>query len=215
MTDSAIAKLIKAVEEANTASDLTKAVVNLAQAHQKEAIPTLISVLGYNNPGAAVAAVEGLIQLGELAIPDLLDQIDGYNYGARAWAIRACASIGDPRSLELLLNAARHDFALSVRRAAAKGLGFINWSKLSETEAEIGQVKSFQTLLEVTADPEWVVRYGAIVGLESLTETVFNKRLDLVDDSLAKLKEIAQNDQEKSVSARSQLALKRIEQLCF
>jgi phycocyanobilin lyase subunit beta len=215
MTDSAIAKLIKAVEEANTASDLTKAVVNLAQTHQKEAIPTLISVLGYNNPGAAVAAVEGLIQLGELAIPDLLDQIDGYNYGARAWAIRACASIGDPRSLELLLNAARHDFALSVRRAAAKGLGFINWSKLSETEAEIGQVKSFQTLLEVTADPEWVVRYGAIVGLESLTKTIFDKRLDLVEDSLAKLKEIAQNDQEKSVSARSQIAMKRIEELCF
>jgi phycocyanobilin lyase subunit beta len=215
MSDIPIEKLIQAVKEANTAADLTKAVVKLSQARHNAAIPTLITVLGYNNPGAAVAAVEGLIALGEAAIPDLLAQIDGYNYGARAWAIRACASIGDPRSLDLLLKAASSDFALSVRRAAAKGLGFINWSKLSETEVKSKQLEALETLLQVTADPEWVVRYGAVVGLESLTKTLFDHQINLVEKSLVKLREIGKNDLEISVAARSQMAVKRIESLVF
>ena len=99
-------QLIQAVEDADSADGLLSAVEALADACDPEAIPTLIAVLGYNNPGAAVAAVDGLIALGETAIPSLLELIDTYNYGARAWAVRACAGIGDPRTLDLLLTSA-------------------------------------------------------------------------------------------------------------
>jgi len=78
--------LIQAVDEADSAEKLVKAVRALAQLKQEEAIPTLTTVLRYNNPGAAIAAVDGLISLGEVTIPHLLENIDGYNYGARAWA---------------------------------------------------------------------------------------------------------------------------------
>ena len=68
----------------------------------EEAIATLVQVLGFNNPGAAVAAVDGLIALGSPAVEPLLSRLDPRNYGARAWAVRALAGIGDVRGLELL-----------------------------------------------------------------------------------------------------------------
>lgn len=67
--------LIQSVEKADSAASLFKAVSALAQANSVEAIPTLITVLGYNNPGAAVAAVDGLTQLGEPAVIPLLEQL--------------------------------------------------------------------------------------------------------------------------------------------
>jgi len=175
----------------------------LAAAKDADAIPTLIQVLGYNNPGAAVAAVEGLVQLGEVAVPKLLEQIDGYNYGARAWANRALARIGDPRALNTLLEAARSDFALSVRRAAAKGLGSLDWSKLSEDEINTAQKQIFEVLMQVCEDPEWVVRYAAIVGLEALGQNAEEYRSRIEN----RLQQLAQKDAEMAVRARSQLAL--------
>ena len=99
-------KLINAVEEADSSDKLLDAVKALAEVRQNEAIETLIAALGYNNPGVAVAAVDGLIALGEDSVEALLQQIDDYNYGARAWTVRALAGIGDPRGLEILLTAA-------------------------------------------------------------------------------------------------------------
>jgi phycocyanobilin lyase subunit beta len=127
MTNNSLAQqLINAVEEADSSAKLLQAVQNLAAASLEESVPTLIAALGYNNPGAAVAAVDGLVQIGEPAVKPLLELLDNYNYGARAWAVRAMAGIGDPRGLNTLLDAAKNDFALSVRRAAARGLGTIH-----------------------------------------------------------------------------------------
>ncbi len=198
-----VSPLIQAVEQADSAPRLTAAVGALAAAKDADAIPTLIQVLGYNNPGAAVAAVEGLVQLGEVAVPKLLEQIDGYNYGARAWANRALARIGDPRALNTLLEAARSDFALSVRRAAAKGLGSLDWSKLSEDEINTAQKQIFEVLMQVCEDPEWVVRYAAIVGLEALGQNAEEYRSRIEN----RLQQLAQKDAEMAVRARSQLAL--------
>ncbi|PZV09727.1 MAG: phycocyanobilin lyase, partial [Leptolyngbya sp.] len=64
MADS-LSSLIRAVEAADSSKSLQEAVQNLAAARLEGAIPTLIAALSYNNPGAAVAAVDGLIQLGE------------------------------------------------------------------------------------------------------------------------------------------------------
>jgi phycocyanobilin lyase beta subunit len=165
-----IDSLIAAVEVADSAEKLVIAVRRLAARRSPLAIPQLTTVLRYNNPGAAVAAVEGLIEIGEPAIPYLLSNMDGFNYGARAWATRACAGIGDPRALDILLEAALMDFALSVRRAAAKGLGFLRWQSLPPNQQQTVQQTIYDALVKVALDPEWVVRYGAIAGLENLAK---------------------------------------------
>lgn len=165
--------LIQAVENASSSEELVKAVWALSGSQSEEAIPTLIKVLGFNNPGAAVAAVEGLVQLGDVAVPTLISQLDGYDYGARAWAIRALSRIANPEALDILLDAATNDFSLSVRRAAAKGLGELRWEKLSPEAREEAQRKVLETLMTVAKDEEWIVRYAAIVGLEALAKTVF------------------------------------------
>jgi phycocyanobilin lyase beta subunit len=163
VTDSLdIQSLINAVEAADSAPALIGAVRSLATAQSPATVTTLITVLGFNNPGAAVAAVDGLVALGQDAVPALLEQLDGYNYGARAWAIRALSMIGDPRALDVLLETARGDFALSVRRAAAKGLGFITWDALPEERRTIAQASAIDTLLIALEDPEWVVRYARL-----------------------------------------------------
>jgi phycocyanobilin lyase beta subunit len=161
--------LIIAVKKADSANQLLTAVENLAAAKSEAAIPTLTDVLRYNNPGASVAAVDGLIAIGKAAVPYLLANLDGYNYGARAWATRALAGIGDVRGLDLLLEAAVSDFSFSVRRGAARGLGNIIWSDLEKSrvyEAQNAVFAALEKLLQ--GDPEWVVRYAAIVGLEGL-----------------------------------------------
>jgi len=161
--------LIIAVEKADSANELLTAVENLAAAKSEAAIPTLTDVLRYNNPGASVAAVDGLIAIGKAAVPYLLANLDGYNYGARAWATRALAGIGDVRGLDLLLEAAVSDFSFSVRRGAARGLGNIIWSDLEESRVSEAQNAVFTALEKLSqGDPEWVVRYAAIVGLEGL-----------------------------------------------
>ncbi|MEM7593062.1 MAG: HEAT repeat domain-containing protein, partial [Cyanobacteria bacterium P01_A01_bin.83] len=91
-----VQQLIEAVNQADSADLLLETVENLADAQDKAAIPTLVEVLGFNNPGAAVAAVDGLIRIGEPVVSYLLENLDDYNYGARAWATRVFAGVGDP-----------------------------------------------------------------------------------------------------------------------
>jgi phycocyanobilin lyase beta subunit len=166
---STVETLIIAVEKADSANGLLTAVENLAAAKSEAAITTLTDVLKYNNPGASVAAVDGLIAIGQAAVPYLLSHLDGYNYGARAWATRALAGIGDVRALDLLLDAAVNDFSFSVRRGAARGLGNIIWSDLEESKVFEAQQAVFIALEKLLqGDPEWVVRYAAIVGLQGL-----------------------------------------------
>ncbi|MGD1808441.1 HEAT repeat domain-containing protein [Dapis sp. BLCC M126] len=200
-------KFIRAVEEADSSQGLIDAVKDLAAAHIKEAIPILIKVLGYNNPGAAVAAVDGLVEIGEPAVLPLLETLDGYNYGARAWAIRALAGIGDPRGLEILLDSAANDFSFSVRRGAARGLGFIHWEQLSEAEVSDAQKRAFQTLLQVSQDPEWVVRYAAVVGLEGLAKVVKVSGKDWFKDIVTRIHQISDTDTTLAVIARAQVAV--------
>jgi phycocyanobilin lyase subunit beta len=163
-----IQTLIQAVDRAASANELASAVENLANLQSPEATTKLIEALNYNNPGAAVAAVDGLIQIGEPAVQPILELLDNYNYGARAWAVRALAGIGDPRGMEIILDAALNDFAMSVRRAAAKGLGSLQWDKLAVKERIEAQQRCGEALMKITSDAEWVVRYAAITGLQSL-----------------------------------------------
>ncbi|MDM9384437.1 HEAT repeat domain-containing protein [Chlorogloeopsis sp. ULAP01] len=201
MTDTQ--QLIRAVAEADSPARMIAAVQKLAAAKDEAAIPTLIAVFGYNNPAAAVAAVTGLTELGEVSVPQLLAQIDDYNYGARAYSIRALAAIADPRALNVLLASAATDFAPSVRRAAAKGLGNLRFAKLPVSERQTAQTKALETLLFISQDADWSIRYAAVVGLEALA-----KNPDLQQPIQARLAEILANDTEKAIRARVQLAQK-------
>jgi phycocyanobilin lyase beta subunit len=204
--DREVRAAIAAVEKADSSQGLLDAVKALVALRHEASIPTLIDILRYNNPGAAVAAVDGLIELGEASVPYLLNNLDGYNYGARAWAIRAFAGIGDPSGLDLLLESASTDFSLSVRRAAAKGLGSMRWSKLSPEKILPAQQEALKTLLIVVKDGEWVVRYAAVVGLQELFQSTIETQADFQGQILQCLEDLLVNEPEIAVRARAKLA---------
>ena len=193
-------ELIRAVESADSPALMVAAVQKLVAAKDEAAIPTLIAVFGYNNPTAAVVALAGLVELGEVAVPQLMQQIDDYNYGARAYSIRALSAIADPRAIEILLTAAATDFAPSVRRAAAKGLGNLHWHKLEDCDCTSALSRSLETLLNISQDSDWSIRYAAVVGLQALA-----KIPDLQQPIQARFKEMLFTDTEKAVRARVQL----------
>ncbi len=212
MTDSDSLKiLLIAISEADSATKMVEAVEQLAQARLEAAVPNLITVLGYNNPGAAVAAVEGLIAIGQPAVKPLLELLDGYNYGARAWGLRALAGIGDPQGLDLLLDAAKNDFALSVRRAAARGLGTINWDELPSERVAPAQERVIEVLTIVSQDHEWVVRYAAITGLQELAIASIVSTPDLTRQILTHFDRLVDTDDNLAVIARIWLAQKEIQ----
>jgi phycocyanobilin lyase beta subunit len=168
-----LAERIQAVRDAASAEALLAATRALAASDHGvgvdgAALGCLVEVLGFNNPGAAVAAVEGLIRLGPAAVEPLLQRLDPRNYGARAWAVRALAGIGDVRGLPLLEEALASDVGPSVRRAAACGLGRLRLEALAESERGEVRGRALRGLLAGCADGEWVVRYAVVVGLESL-----------------------------------------------
>ena len=172
MTSSDLAALVEAVQRADSALGLLQATQALAASAHPDGATCLVEVLGFNNPGAAVAAVDGLIAIGVPAIDTILTNIDGYNYGARAWAVRALAGIGDVRGLEVLEDALGQDIGPSVRRAAARGLGQLRLDALSPPQRRATAERCLHALVEGCRDGEWVVRYAVVVGLESLAPAV-------------------------------------------
>jgi phycocyanobilin lyase subunit beta len=212
MNNSDIAQiLIRAVEEADSSERLLDAVQELAAAAIEESIPTLIAALGYNNPGAAVAAVDGLIAIGEPAVPPLLQLIDDYNYGARAWAIRALAGIGDVRALDTLLDAAKTDFSLSVRRAAARGLGTLRWHQVPPEKLESVQTQVLEALLLISQDPEWIVRYAAVTSLETLAIAIAITLPDQASRITDQLQQMFETDTDLGVRTRVKFAQQKIQ----
>lgn len=213
-------ELIQAVERADSPTRLVMAVQALVVSGYEESIPTLITVLGYNNPEAAVVAVEGLVRFGSTAVPALLQQLDEYNYGARAYSFRALAAIGDPQALEVLLSAAETDFAPSVRRAAAQGLGNLRWVQLSEAQRYPAQQQALKTLLSLSHDPEWAIRYAAVVGLQALAITSADvpcmtspTSTKLMASIMERLIEMDQTDPDLVVRSRVSMAQQALQHL--
>ena len=160
--------LVDAVQAAQTADDLTNAVEDLSACAHPMAIPCLIQVLGFNNPGAAVAAVDGLVAIGSVAVPAILTNLDEYNYGARAWSVRALAGIGDLRGLPLLERALAQDIGPSVRRAAARGMGGLQPHGFTAQQCQELAERVLPQLKAACGDEEWIVRYAVTVGLEGM-----------------------------------------------
>jgi len=206
-----VSLLLKEIEDADSAPKLADAVKELAvlgvATQDYSVVPYLVQALGYNNPGAAVAAVDGLIAIGEPAVVPLLALLDGYNYSARAWGLRALSGIGDPRALLLLLDTAQNDFALSVRRAAARGLGTIRWELMDEAEVPAAQAAVLDVLLGTLGDGEWVVRYSGISGVERLMMQVRSGETRMY--AIDRLSEVAAQDEDLTVRSRASLAIDR------
>ncbi|AFY75166.1 hypothetical protein Syn7502_03300 [Synechococcus sp. PCC 7502] len=158
--------LIQEIDKSHNPTQLIQAVHALAATRSEQGIATLISVLGYNNPGAAIAAMHGLVAIGRSSVDSLIALMDDYNYGARAYTVRALAMIGDPKALPVLLNCAKTDFSPSVRRAAIKGLGKIHW----EWAEIIDYSEILATLQSILKDQDWSIRYAAIVALDALSK---------------------------------------------
>jgi phycocyanobilin lyase beta subunit len=201
--------LVEAVRRADSALGLLQATQALAAAAHPDGAACLVEVLGFNNPGAAVAAVDGLIAIGEPAVDTILTNIDGYNYGARAWAVRALAGIGDVRGLEVLEDALGKDIGPSVRRAAARGLGQLRLENLDAPARQLTAERCLQALVEGCRDGEWVVRYSVVVGLESLAPELHPGPQQRLNEALLGLRH---NPEEEApvVSLRAALALQRL-----
>ena len=203
--------LVEAVQRADSALGLLQATQALAASAHPDAAPCLVEVLGFNNPGAAVAAVDGLIAIGVPAVETILTHIDGHNYGARAWAVRALAFIGDVRGLEVLEDALGQDIGPSVRRAAARGLGQLRLDDLQAIERQAVLNRCLQALSDGCRDGEWVVRYAVAVGLEALAPAITDIPEGPTRLRLA-LQGLAANPGEDApvVQLRAQLALDRL-----
>ena len=208
MSASALQKAILALDRATTTSELVEATQTICGLKDLEAAPTLIKVLGFNNPAVGAIATQGLIALGRDVVPILVVNLDVGNYGARAWVVRAIATLRDPRGLDLLEHALNADIAPSVRRSATRGL--------AEMELEGSNVsKDFsrccEALFKAAADNEWIVRYAAAFGLEqrfghNSTNT------GLKTQAIAHLEELSSNSEAvKVVKQRAKLALQRLQ----
>ena len=205
-----VADLVQAVQQADSALGLLHATQALAAAAHPDGAACLVEVLGFNNPGAAVAAVDGLIAIGTPAVDTILANIDGYNYGARAWAVRALAGIGDVRGLEVLEDALGKDIGPSVRRAAACGLGQLRLDTVPAVERQPLAQRCLRALVDGCRDGEWVVRYAVAVGLEALAPALADAhaRQDL-HRALEGLRD-APGEEAPVVQLRARLALRRL-----
>ena len=88
-----------------------------------------------------------------------------------------------------------------MRRAATKGLGGLHWSKLSVEQRSPAAEQALQTLLSVSQDPDWSIRYAAVVGLQALATTSHLKA-----QIESQLQQIIQTEPDQAVRARVRLA---------
>jgi phycocyanobilin lyase beta subunit len=211
-TPQQVLELVAAVRGADTALGLLQATQALAAVAHPGGAACLVEILGFNNPGAAVAAVDGLIAIGEPAVETILANIDGYNYGARAWAVRALAGIGDVRGLDVLEDALGKDIGPSVRRAAARGLGQLRLTDLPEEHRHLTALRCLQALVDGCRDGEWVVRYAVVVGLESLAARLPTASAQPHEQLLEALRGLRHDPSEEApvVQLRAALALERL-----
>ncbi len=163
MPSVALDSAIRHLDDARTTPELVRATKAVCALQDPAAAPTLIKVLGYNNPAVAAVATQGLVALGRAIVPTLLTSLDAQNYGARAWVVRVISALRDPRGLELLDRALQADIAPSVRRSATRGLAELD---LVGSTAPADLSRCCLALFRAAHDDEWVVRYAAAYGLE-------------------------------------------------
>ncbi len=158
-----LAKLVQQLEQATDPGQMLAAVEALGSCGDEGAIPHLIKAFGFNRPGVADRALTAVVAFGERAVDPLLSSIDGFDYGARAYSVRALARIGHPCAFGFLMEVIQSDFAPSVKRAAVRGLG-----KVASAADGHQQAQALEVLTQSLQDPDWGLRYAALCGLAEL-----------------------------------------------
>ena len=205
-----VQEAIQALDQATTRDELFIATKVLADTRSLEAATKLIEVLGHNNPATAVVATKGLTQLGPPVIPLLLSSLEASDYTTRAWAITILADLRDTRSLDVLIDAARTDISPSVRRTALRGLATLDFRSTVNGLTDLE--RCLTTLMEGCNDPEWVVRYAAVFGIERWLASN-QLQLDAYTMAVSCLHRCADTREGvRVVRCRAQLALQRLSQ---
>ncbi|MEN9223892.1 MAG: HEAT repeat domain-containing protein [Thermostichus sp. HHBFW_bins_43] len=162
----AVAQLVAELEQATSPEELLGVVRALGALGQVEGIPYLIRTFGFNRPAVGEAALEEVLRFGDAAVQPLLERIDGFDYGARAYSVRALARIGHGDAYPFLVEAIVADFAPSVRRAAVRGLG-----RVAARRPLPDQERALELLRQCLSDADWGVRYAAIGALTDLARS--------------------------------------------
>lgn len=160
---SELATGIAQLDQAIDTEQQIAAVQTLGRTQDPEALPHLIRAFGFNRPAVADAALKEVLGFGAAAVRPLLENIDDYNYGARAYSVRALATLADPQALPYLLQVIRTDFAPSVKRAATRGLGRVALNGGLPLDPDV-----LLTLQACLQDGDWAIRYGAVCALADL-----------------------------------------------
>lgn len=150
--------LTEKVQTAQNEEELRVAIEQLIATRSSEAIPLLIRSLRCTNSAICDVIVEGLVSYGDQAVPVIIQNLDDHDYAARYQGIRALVQLAHPDSFDTFVWGLTEDFAPSVRRASAKGLGILK------------DHRAIPVLLSVIADPDWAVRYAVVMGLESFVQ---------------------------------------------
>ena len=112
-----------------------------------------------------------------------------------------------------MLGVATADFAMSVRRAAVKGLGMMKWHWFPDELREMAQEEALDALLFVAEqDEEWVVRYAAVVGLQSLGIITANTKPEWRSLIQTQFNIMSCNDEVLAVRGRVWLAQQNLQQ---
>ena len=121
------------------------------------AVPGLLDTLYDPNPDVRATVAEALGQIGDAAVPGLLDTLRDPSPDVRMAAAEALGQIGDVKAVPGLLDTLR-DPDPDVRTTVAKALG------------QIGDVAAVPGLCEVLGDPYIDVRYCAAEALGEIQD---------------------------------------------
>jgi phycocyanobilin lyase subunit beta len=179
--------LTEKVQIAQTEEELRVAIEQLIATRSSDAIPILIRSLRCTNSAICDLIVEGLVSYGDQAVPVIIQNLDDHDYAARYQGIRALVQLAHPDSFDTFVWGLTEDFAPSVRRASAKGLGVLQ------------DHRAIPVLLSVISDPDWAVRYAVVIGLEPFVQD------PAVQQALSK----AQEDPDRVVRLKAAEILKK------
>ena len=180
--------LTQKVQTAQNEEDLRIAIEQLIATRSAEVIPVLIRSLRCTNSAICDVIVEGLVSYGEQAVPVIIQNLDDHDYAARYQEIRALVQLAHPDSFDTFVWGLTEDFAPSVRRASAKGLGVLQ------------DPRAIPVLLSVIADPDWAVRYAVVIGLEPFAQ----------DPAVQKALVCAKEDTDRVVQLKATEILKKL-----
>lgn len=174
---SSLAKRVRYVQQGpDSPTDFIAAAKEIAESTPQypAVLPVLVDMLGFNNPVAAGIAIDALACANRSAVPVLLTGVAAFNYAVNAYALRALARIGDPTTMDVCTACAVRGPIPNVRRAACRALGALHFDNTTDATT------AFTTLIALAdGEPDWGVRYAAIVALEHFYA------LCLIDASLA------------------------------